>query len=295
IVTGIQQAALARVKIPLDERKIFHLFVDEFQNFVTSSFDEILSESGKYRLFLTMMHQTLKQIPDLLVENVFGNVGVVVAFRVSAENASRLGREMRRSNVVCRIRERNALIPIKQYLAYMKEVLVEKRDYYAPPLKDNQPFSLSVSSWHRIVYNDITRALETLTDPRVTLEAIAEISKKRFGEVRGEFKWLYGDDAKGQRFFPDMEFRRTAFPEPDDLTDLDRFHAYCKVDRASNVFKFKTVPAPAPDDRIRQAILDRMRRRAEKRVRQRAENIAVTVESSHEESLYDETDRIDDE
>ncbi|MDD5464543.1 MAG: type IV secretion system DNA-binding domain-containing protein, partial [Candidatus Moranbacteria bacterium] len=48
MITKIQLAAMGRVDISEEERKDFYLYVDEFQNFATESFANILSEARKY-------------------------------------------------------------------------------------------------------------------------------------------------------------------------------------------------------------------------------------------------------
>ncbi len=94
LVTAIAQAALSRRDIPEADRRPFHLYVDEFQNFVTSGFGLILSEARKYGLTLTLAHQYLAQVPDPLRDAVFGNVGSIVCFRVGAEDAPLLARQL---------------------------------------------------------------------------------------------------------------------------------------------------------------------------------------------------------
>jgi hypothetical protein len=46
----VKLSALKRAKIPERERKPFYLYVDEFQNYVSQSFESILSEARKYKL-----------------------------------------------------------------------------------------------------------------------------------------------------------------------------------------------------------------------------------------------------
>ena len=67
---------------------------DEFQNFATDSFADILSEARKYGLFITASHQLLGQLPPLLRQSVFGNVGQMICFRVGAEDAPLLSKEL---------------------------------------------------------------------------------------------------------------------------------------------------------------------------------------------------------
>src|SRR3989339_1689533 len=91
IITKMQLAAMERVRIPEDERKDFYLYVDEFQNFATDSFVNILSEARKYRLNLIMAHQYIGQLVSdtstAVRDAVFGNVGTMVSFRVGASDA----------------------------------------------------------------------------------------------------------------------------------------------------------------------------------------------------------------
>lgn len=90
IVSSLYSAALTR---PVGSEQ-FDLFADEFQNFATQSFADILSESGKYGLNLTLCHQYLDQLSEELVPAVFANVSQIVAFNVSADDAEFLGKEM---------------------------------------------------------------------------------------------------------------------------------------------------------------------------------------------------------
>lgn len=93
LITRIQLAAMSRVEIPEDERKDFYLYVDEFQNFATSSFVTILSESRKYRLALILAHQYIAQMEEAVRDAVFGNVGTLASFRIGPEDAEFLEKE----------------------------------------------------------------------------------------------------------------------------------------------------------------------------------------------------------
>ena len=93
LVSRIQFYALQRVKIPADERRPFYLYVDEFQNFATGSFEEILSESRKYKLGLHLTHQFTAQLPEELLDSVYGNVGTIMTFSLGAPDAKELAKE----------------------------------------------------------------------------------------------------------------------------------------------------------------------------------------------------------
>lgn len=91
IMTKIQLAALKRARQPMDERKDFYLYVDEFQNFATPSFAEILSEARKYRLNAILAHQTTSQLEDLSLVNItLANTGTVICFRTANPEDERL-------------------------------------------------------------------------------------------------------------------------------------------------------------------------------------------------------------
>lgn len=94
LVTKIQLAAMSRSDIPnIKDRRPFYLYVDEFQNFATDSFATILSEARKYGLNLTVANQYTSQMSDTVRDAVFGNVGTMICFRVSADDAPGLAKQ----------------------------------------------------------------------------------------------------------------------------------------------------------------------------------------------------------
>jgi TraM recognition site of TraD and TraG len=96
LVTKIYLAAMSRADVPDRVIKMlphFYLFVDEFQNFANASFADILSESRKYKLNLTIAHQYIEQMDETVSAAVFGNVGTMIVFRVGATDAEALEKE----------------------------------------------------------------------------------------------------------------------------------------------------------------------------------------------------------
>jgi len=87
LITKIQLAAMSRVNIPEDQRRDFYLYVDEFQNFATDSFANILSEARKYHLNLVLAHQYVEQVEEKVRNAIFGNVGTLIVYRVGAADA----------------------------------------------------------------------------------------------------------------------------------------------------------------------------------------------------------------
>ncbi len=138
IITKIQLATMERVRIPEAERKDFYLYVDEFQNFATDAFANILSEARKYRLNLTIAHQYTAQLESKdstkVKDAVFGNVGTMIVFRVGADDADFLEKEFEPEFTT------QDLVNLPNYHIYLKLMIdgVTSRPFSAstlPPLK----------------------------------------------------------------------------------------------------------------------------------------------------------------
>jgi len=102
VITKLQLAAMSRVDLLEEKRRDFYLYVDEFQNFATEAFCNILSEARKYRLSLILGNQYLAQLDEMtptgrstrIRDAIFGNVGTIISFRVGAEDAEYLEKEL---------------------------------------------------------------------------------------------------------------------------------------------------------------------------------------------------------
>ena len=92
-VMKFEAAAMSRADVPEDYRRDFCLYVDEFQNFSTDSFADILSQARKYHLNLIVANQFTTQLSEEIRDAVFGNVGSVVAFRVGTTDAEFLAKQ----------------------------------------------------------------------------------------------------------------------------------------------------------------------------------------------------------
>lgn len=114
LITKLQLAAMSRVNIPEQERKDFYLYVDEFQNFATKSFINILSEARKYRLDLILGHQYITQMEEEVRDAVFGNIGTLISFRVGADDAEYLEKEFSPEFII------TDLVNLAKYNIYLK-------------------------------------------------------------------------------------------------------------------------------------------------------------------------------
>lgn len=114
IITKIQLAAMGRVDTEESKRNDFYLYVDEFQNFATESFANILSEARKYRLNLILANQYIAQLEEVVRDAIFGNAGTIVSFRIGAADAEYLEKEFEPVFTM------NDIVNLPKYNIYLK-------------------------------------------------------------------------------------------------------------------------------------------------------------------------------
>lgn len=93
LLAKIQMAAFSRTDTAESKRVPFYLYIDEFQNFATDSFIQVLAEARKYKLSLVLAHQNLAQLPPLLRASILTNCGLQAYFRISRTDADILAKE----------------------------------------------------------------------------------------------------------------------------------------------------------------------------------------------------------
>ena len=92
LLQTIALAALSRQSLPKSERRPCHLYLDEFEHFLTPGTAGMFSEVRKVGLSVTIANQYLYQLTDSMKAVIMGNVGTVIAFRVGPEDARALSR-----------------------------------------------------------------------------------------------------------------------------------------------------------------------------------------------------------
>ena len=117
LVPKILVAAMSRQDVPEEKRRDFHLYVDEFQNFATPDFAQILSEARKYHLTLTVANQFIGQMEEEIKNAVFGNVGTLISFRVGVADASYLEHELQP------VFSESDLLNIERFNVYVKTIV----------------------------------------------------------------------------------------------------------------------------------------------------------------------------
>ena len=160
IVPKILAAAMARAKMPAEQRRDFYLYVDEFQNFATRDFAVILSEARKYRLNLIVANQFVAQIEEEVKNAVFGNVGTLVSFRVGVPDANFLQHEF------APVFTEADLTNIERFHVYMKTIV------------GNEP----VPAFSMDLTKDVS-VEEQMKNPQVA-QMIKELSVLKFGKPR---------------------------------------------------------------------------------------------------------------
>jgi type IV secretory pathway TraG/TraD family ATPase VirD4 len=93
LVASIGLSGLSRAELPVERRRPFFIYLDEFQSFATLSLAGMLSELRKYGVGLILANQYLSQLSPEIRDAVLGNVGTLIAFRVGAADAPLLARE----------------------------------------------------------------------------------------------------------------------------------------------------------------------------------------------------------
>ncbi len=135
VISQVQIAAMNRVNIAKEDRKDFYLYVDEFQNFATTSFVKILSEARKFRLNLILTNQYTAQLPEEIQKAIFGNAGTIISFVVGADDANRLIAEMGTTYT------QDDLVSLVRYQIVMKLAIDETISHPFPAYTLPLPFS----------------------------------------------------------------------------------------------------------------------------------------------------------
>jgi hypothetical protein len=159
LVPKILVAAMSRQDMPMDQRKDFFLYVDEFQNFATPDFAQILSEARKYRLNLIVANQFIGQMDEEIKNAIFGNVGTIASFRVGVTDANYLQHEFQP------VFNDHDLINVDRFNAYMRTLIGGE-----PSL----PFSLDTTK-------DMAQE-NALRNERVA-ELVRELSRLKYGKA----------------------------------------------------------------------------------------------------------------
>lgn len=180
VIAKIQQAAMRRVRTKKSQRTPFYLFVDEFQNFATSSFTKLLSGGRKFGLRLTISEQSTSQQDDRNVVNVIlANTGTVVCFRT----ASPIDEQLMLSQFSPYV-EKGDIVNLPRYKFYMKLSAVEPEEPFSgqtlpitiepDPDKLNRIVEASRKNFATVYQKPATYVPKSTTKPRRTTSPAPE-------------------------------------------------------------------------------------------------------------------------
>lgn len=271
IVTGIQQAALARQELLADQRKDFYLYLDEFQNFTVNSFEAILSESAKYKLYLTLAHQTLGQVPASLQAAIFGNVATLVAFGISADDATKLRKEMHHSRFFFRKPNADAYVTLDDIIAERKQRELNGLAFNQNKLEVIERACQAARRTYEIHGTPSHYATldEWIADIRKEEPKILDIMRNCEEELKNLESFSVATPERLREVFSDYDIRQSTFPDVDDFLNIPPRHAFVRVERADNVNMIRTIAPLIPESENRNAILQQMQRTYEARQQQR--------------------------
>ena len=87
VLSSLAREIFARVRTPEGLRNPFRLYVDEFEHFGESEFEDLLAEGRRFGFSLVLAHQTLAQLTPRIRSMLLNNVGAKVVFRVGRDDA----------------------------------------------------------------------------------------------------------------------------------------------------------------------------------------------------------------
>lgn len=244
IVAALTVAALARADQPPAARADHFLYVDEFQNFAVSSFATIFAEAAKYRLNLTVAHQTRDQLtPE--IRAALGNASTYVVFRISADDASALAPELRTPRW---------RFPDGRPYDVAGESARQLAERRAAHDRLNVPLELT-ERWRQKL--DFFASLHQSVD-KDTRNIVARLHQNAIDEARAALDLSSSQPA---------DVREEPWPTAGDIVNLQNLHAFARIERPENTTAI-TVPFPPPDDvdaaQSRAAVLSAQAQRARK-------------------------------
>ncbi len=127
LISEIQLAAFKRAEVKETDRKDFYMYVDEFQNFASPSFAQMVSGVRKYRVNLIVTHQTISQIDEENITKVIlANVGTVISFGTGSPDDEEKIRPIFEPQV-----KRHELQNLSAYTFYMKNRALHPTDAFS--------------------------------------------------------------------------------------------------------------------------------------------------------------------
>lgn len=215
LVTKFQIEAMWRANIPFNQRKPFYLYIDEFQNFATDSFENILSEARKYKLSLIMANQYISQISENIKNAIFWNVWTIISFGIGYEDAEMISKQFKET---ISSMDLLSLPKFKAYIKLMIEWVVSDpfsmktfplpEPENGPEIKEKvrkqtrQAYAMErkriekiISYWANQTFNPVDKAVEKATSTKtwnkIVVEKIEDLKKDVWYDGIVKLKYNY--------------------------------------------------------------------------------------------------------
>jgi len=154
ILAIIHATAMSRSDTALENRKAFHVYVDEAHRFMTECLEDMLVETRKFGVSLTLAHQYMRQFTRDRAD-ALASTGSTIAFNVSRQNAEYLAKQFQKSvkpddfsaldlrealvrigNVMTKIRTLDR--PLASEVNFKDEIIEQSRRKYCLPVEKVQ-------------------------------------------------------------------------------------------------------------------------------------------------------------
>ncbi len=160
VTSLIWMAAYQRTKVPEKQRRDFFLYIDEFQNFATPQFSEIMSEGRKFHISLIPSHQNIAQIDDLkFVKIIAGNAGTIISLKGSPDDEKFILPFMQPEV------EKGEIVNLPPFHFYMKVSTDNSEDAFS-----GQTIPLEVKSSEKTAEEIITNTRKKYGTPKAIVE-----------------------------------------------------------------------------------------------------------------------------
>lgn len=236
IIGFIQIVALKRADIEQENaRPKTHLYIDEFHNFITPTIEEIIAESRKYKLFLTLSHQSISQIKETnLREIILENTHVKIIGKNSNKTLETMNKtinekvdnvEMLKAGEFYIKSGQNELIKIQN----TNKLLDGKEDISNEQIEEQKEYQLE-TYYRKIVKPKTAIELEKELDESIDkfITAIKKLDTDYFTillESDDEFKENFSDKTDGADGYiaqPKLaDYFTTIYPELDNITNAE--------------------------------------------------------------------------
>jgi Type IV secretion-system coupling protein DNA-binding domain len=152
ILALMHVTALSRSDLPPEQRRPHYIYIDEAHKFVTDALQDMIAETRKYGVGLTLAHQYLKQFTPEKIEALAGT-GTTIAFNIDSNDATRLSKGFKKIATVddfinlnvgeAIVRSGTAIARIKTprdpaipKIHFKKEIIEHSRRIYCRPVQE---------------------------------------------------------------------------------------------------------------------------------------------------------------